>query len=296
MRTAFPRTLLPLSLLASIASFWHAYANGGDLQRAVVLPAVGTLLIAVLAERRLPYRPAWNRSRGDLATDLTSTAVLFALVDPLLKWLGPVFVAAALAATPLAGALAVFPAGWPFALQVLLAMLIAEFGSYWAHRLHHAWPALWSLHALHHGSERLYAINNFRIHPLNYALNYLFGIVPLLIVGVPAAAIHGYFALTLPVLMLQHANLPLQHGWLNYVFSTNAVHRWHHSRQPGEGDSNFGRSLLLWDQVFGTFRYHPAGNDPAQVGLYPGSRYPAHATFIQQLGTIFRLPCCRAAT
>lgn len=282
LRRIFLRTFLPLALLASMASFSLARASGGNLELAVIVPAVAALLLALLAERSMPYRAEWRRPHGDVATDLASTVLLFALVDPLMKWLGP-----------MAASLALFPTGWPFWLQVALAALLAEFGSYWSHRLHHSQPALWWLHALHHGSERLYALNNFRIHPLNYALNYLLGIAPLIVLGVPQDVILGYFALTLPVLMTQHANLPLQNGWLNYVFSTNEVHRWHHSARAGEGDSNFGRALVLWDQVFGTFRYQPGRNDPARVGLYAGSRYPARASFREQLASMFLPGCCR---
>ncbi|WP_342113420.1 sterol desaturase family protein [Pseudoduganella sp. OTU4001] len=282
MNRAFLQGFLPLALLASLASFSYARAVGANLELAVIAPAVAALLLAMLAERRMPYRAAWGRPQGDVATDLASTALLFALVDPLLKWLAPIAVLAALGGTPLAGMLAIFPTGWPFALQVVLAALLAEFGSYWSHRLHHTQPALWWLHALHHDSERLYALNNFRIHPLNYALNYLLGIVPLLVIGVPQEVMLGYFALSLPVLMTQHANLPLQNGWLNYIFSTNEVHRWHHSAKEGEGDSNFGRALVIWDQVFGTFRYHPQRNDPTRVGLYAGSRQ-----------SIFLPACCQ---
>lgn len=293
MRQVFLRALLPVALLASMASFWLAYATGGNLEAAVTLPAIATLAVGMLAERRMPYRAAWSRSRQDVGTDLASTMVLLAMVDPLLKWLGPVAATALLGDSAYAGAPAIFPAHWPFALQVLLATLLAEFGSYWAHRLHHQVPALWWLHALHHGSERLYTLNNFRFHPLNYVLNYAMGILPLLLLGVPQAVILGYFAVTLPVLMLQHANLPLQNGWLNHVFSTNDVHRWHHSARAGEGDTNFGRSLVIWDQVFGTYRNLPARNDPAEVGLYHGSPYPARSSFLAQVGSMFTAGCCR---
>lgn len=295
MTALFLRTFLPLSLLASVGSFMYALATGGDLELAVVVPAVAVLLIGMLAERRLPYRAEWSRPRGDFGVDLASTAVLLALVDPLLKWLGPLALTGILTKTPIVGSLAVFPTHWPFAVQVLLAMLLAEFGSYWSHRWHHERPAFWWLHALHHGSERLYALNNFRFHPLNYAINYVLGILPLLVLGVPTAVIMGYFALTLPVLMIQHANLPLQNGWLNYVFSTNEVHRWHHSSKAGEGDTNFGRSIVLWDQIFGTFRYQPRRNDPSEVGLYAGSRYPARASFLAQMRSMLQPACCRAA-
>lgn len=293
MPTLFLRLFLPASIIVSVGSFWLAYSTGRNLELAVLIPAVVTLLIGIAAERLLPYRASWSRSRNDLGTDLASMAVLLALVDPLLKWLGPVVLTAALAGTQLGDALAIFPKHWPFALQVALATLLAEFGSYWAHRWHHERPALWWLHALHHGSERLYTLNNFRFHPLNYAINYGLGILPLLAIGAPTAVMMGYFAVTLPVLMLQHANLPLQNGWLNYVFSTNEVHRWHHSNQAEEGDSNFGRSLVLWDQVFGTFLYRAAHNDPGEIGLYAGSRYPARASFLGQMWSMFLPGCCR---
>jgi ornithine lipid hydroxylase len=293
MRSVFMRGFLPLSLMASVASFWFALGHGGNLELAVVLPALAIMLAAMLAERRWAYRADWSRSRGDAAADLASAGVLFAAMDPLLKWLGPVAVTAALASFGVGKSLDLFPTGWPFALQVLLAALIAEFGSYWSHRWHHERASLWWLHALHHGSERLYTLNNFRFHPLNYALNYLMGIAPLLVVGVPEAVIMGYFAATLPVLMVQHANLPLQNGWLNYLFSTNEIHRWHHSSRAGEGDTNFGRSLVIWDQVFGTYRNLPANNDPLAIGLYAGSPYPSRASFAGQVWSMFLAGCCR---
>jgi ornithine lipid hydroxylase len=295
MRIIFLRAFFPLSLLASVGSFWFAFTTGASLELAVVLPAVLVMLAGMAAERCWPYRKDWSRSQGDVAIDLTSAGVLFAVVDPFLKWIGPVAVAAMLADSGAAQGLDLFPTNWPFVLQILLATLIAEFGSYWSHRLHHARAALWWLHALHHGSERLYTLNNFRFHPLNYALNYLLGILPLLILGTPQAVIMGYFAVTLPVLMLQHANLPMQHGWLNYVFSTNEVHRWHHSSRAGEGDTNFGRSLVIWDHVFGTYRNLPGENHPRAIGLYAASRYPSRASFVEQLCSMFTPGCCRPA-
>jgi sterol desaturase/sphingolipid hydroxylase (fatty acid hydroxylase superfamily) len=152
----------------------------------------------------------------------------------------------------------------------------------------------WWLHALHHGSERLYWLNNFRIHPLNYAINYVLAFAPLLLIGTPTDVVLGYLALTYPVLMLQHANLPLRSGWLNYVFSTNEVHRWHHADNPKDGDRNFGRALVIWDIVFGTYRYSPKGNDPAAVGLYQPTQYPAQSSFARQVSSMFLPGCCWA--
>jgi sterol desaturase/sphingolipid hydroxylase (fatty acid hydroxylase superfamily) len=139
-------------------------------------------------------------------------------------------------------------------------------------------------------------VNNFRLHPLNYAVNYGFGMLPLLTIGAPADVLYGYVALSYPVLMLQHANLPLRSGWLNYVFSTNEVHRWHHSAVPGQGDCNFGRTLVVWDIVYRTFHYQPQGaNRPRAIGLYAGSAYPARASYWRQVLSMFLQACCKAA-
>ncbi|GAB2847957.1 sterol desaturase family protein [Pseudoduganella ginsengisoli] len=294
MHTIIARVFFPAALLASLLTFAMAHAAGGDLRLAVMAPSVITLIAAMLLERRMPFQPEWNRPRGDATTDWLSMAALLAVIDPLLKWGGPLLAAALYARLDVPAGL--FPTSLPFALQVAIAAAIAEFGFYWAHRLHHSRQALWWLHALHHGSERLYSVNNFRLHPLNYGLNYALGMLPLLVLGTPSDALFGYLALSYPVLMLQHANLPLRSGWLNYVFSTNEVHRWHHSAAPAEGDRNFGRVLVLWDHVFGTFRYQPQGaNLPRTIGLYAGDAYPARASYWRQVSSMFLPACCRAA-
>lgn len=295
LKTILARCFLPLALMLSVGVFLAARQSGCNLELAVVIPSVLILVSASLAERQMAYRNDWKTGQGDLRTDIASASMLFAIVDPMLKWLLPLLVLALAGEEWTKAGVAIFPAHLPFAAQVLVATLLAEFTAYWSHRLHHRLPSLWWLHALHHGSERLYWLNNFRIHPLNYAINYVLGFAPLLLIGTPPDVVRGYLALTYPVLMLQHANLPLRSGRLNYVFSTNEVHRWHHADNALEGDRNFGRALVLWDMVFGTFHYRPQGNDPAAVGLYRPSSYPARSSFARQVWSMFMPGCCRAA-
>ena len=294
MRFFISRLYFPLAIASSLAVFFTVRAKGGNLELAVVIPSLVAMLVGLALERRWPAHAAWNRPRHDIRTDLTSMAVLFAVVDPLLKWGGPVaLVWLYSSAIPSAR---IFPTTWPFLSQVVLATLIAEFGSYWSHRLHHADRRLWWLHALHHGSKRLYTLNNFRVHPLNYTINFVLGIFPLMVLGASADVIFAYLAVSYPVLMLQHTNLDFRSGWLNYVFSTNELHRWHHSTLPGEGDSNFGRAFILWDIVFKTFRYRPGTNMPAAIGLYASSTYPAQRSFAGQLLSMFRPDCCPSSS
>ena len=295
MKKAIAWVFLPTAVLLTLSSFLVARHMGGSLaamELAITLPTLAVLVVAHWLEQRMPYKADWNTPRGDALTNWLSFGVLAGVTQPLLKVMLPLLVIALAGNT--APAFGLFPTQLPFIGQVLLATLMAELASYWVHRLHHTQRALWWLHALHHSSERLYSINNFRTHPLEYAVKTVLSLLPLMLLGTPADVLLGYLAVTQPVLMLQHVNLPLHHGFLNYIFSTNTLHRWHHSTQPQEGNTNYGSALLVWDQVFGTFYYPKDKPEPAHVGLYTGSRYKPRASFAAQVLSMFSPQCCKA--
>ncbi len=284
--------LLPGALLVSAGSFLYARHTRGNLELAILLSSLGALGLAMLLERHMPHHAPWNTPHSDRLTDWLSFGLLAGVLQPLLKWLSPLAVVAVYGWIGTSADW--FAAPLPFLVQVLLVTLLAEFGKYWVHRWHHTQTALWWLHALHHGSERLYSINNFRVHPLEYALKHSLSMLPLMLLGAPADVLLGYIALTQPVQMLQHVNLPLRHGWLNYVFSTNELHRWHHSTRPEEGNSNYGSALMIWDQVFGTFHYPRGATGPQAIGLYASSTYPSRRPYWAQVISMFSPACCKA--
>lgn len=288
------RSLLALSIIASVGAFLIARATGGPLETVVLLASIVVLVLGAALERVMPYRPEWNRSMGDTATDLSSAAVLIGAVDPLLKSFMPVLAVALLPLAVESRESALFGPNVPFVLQVLLALLWIELARYAAHRWHHASRALWWLHALHHGSRRLYWLNGFRFHPLNHAINITVGMLPLLLLGAPAEVLLACLSITQPVLMLQHVNVDLRSGWLNRVFSSNEVHRWHHADDAATANCNFGSALLLWDHVFGTYREGQTEPAPTAIGLFGnGGHYPATKTYLQQLLSMFGPACCK---
>ena len=301
MRTLISRHLLWVSVGGSVLAFLITRADGGPLELVVLLASLGVLVIGAVLERLMPYRREWNLPLGDTRTDLASAAVLLAVVDPLLKALLPVLVVwawpRAAAAPPAPGSGSEFG----FFLQVLAALLWIEAAKYASHRWHHRSHALWWLHALHHSSQRLYTLNNFRFHPLNHVVNQWVSMGPLLVLGVPAEVLLACLAITQPVLMLQHANVDLRSGWLNRVFSSNEAHRWHHSSRAAEANCNFGSALLVFDHLFGTYRAAASRTDthadaaPAALGLFSdAARYPATAGYFRQLGSMFSPACCRS--
>jgi sterol desaturase/sphingolipid hydroxylase (fatty acid hydroxylase superfamily) len=281
--------MLVSGALFLFASAWHFDLN---LEVSVLAASVTTLALVWWLERKIPYRKQWNENHGDLATDIASAGVLVAIVDPLIKVVAP------LALVALYGSfftkLLIIES--PLWLQVASVVLLVEFGKYWAHRLHHTLAPLWWLHAMHHSSERLYLLNGMRFHPLNYVANFALSVLPVMLIGFSPEAIFGYLAITQPVVLLQHANIDLRHGVLNTIFSTPEVHRWHHSTIPDEANSNFGNALLIWDHVFGTFKSEAGFDQTKTVGLFSSSKalYPATSSYLAQLFSMFRSPCCRA--
>lgn len=187
-----------------------------------------------------------------------------------------------------------WPAHWPLALQLLLAILCYEGTSYWQHRLVHRVPWLWRFHALHHSGTRLNFLRAVRFHFVDIATAAFVSYVPLAILGAPDSVV-TLLAILLSVMgILQHANLRMRSpAWLDRLICTPAVHRHHHSSAPHEGDTNFGNSVMLFDMLFGTYGApRPAG--PAAVGIEDD---PVPRDFIgQTLGPFRRARSQRSTT
>jgi ornithine lipid hydroxylase len=259
----------------------------------VVNVSAGLGIIA--AELAVSYRPRWRRGHGDLGTDLcylvlSAVAVLVAAA-PLMAGLASaaLWLQAQLGTT-------LWPGHWPLAIQLPLALLIYELGSYGLHHLSHHTP-LWRLHSVHHSVRRLYGLNSIRSHPLDFLLAVATTSGPLLLLGIDERLFAQVTVLGTVNMWLQHANADMRTGWLDWVFVTPRVHRWHHSRQLGEQQCNLGAILIVWDVVFGTRLAPPDRAPPEDVGAGPdsgpGTPYPDG--FLAQLAAPFRPALWRRA-
>ena len=259
---AFPAGLV----IAALAAYGiHAqWAPTMALQFAAMLAA---LALAALAEHRLRFRAAWKqRAPGEARTDLTSMLVLMMVVDPLVKrMLLPLLASAAITLAQPFGSLGWFPKDGPLWFQLALAALIAEFGQYWMHRAGHRVRWMWAVHGFHHQPQRIDWLNGFRVNPLNMVWHQLAGLGVLVVLGAPEPILQMLVVLSTVVAVLQHANADLAYGPWNRLFSTADLHRWHHAAEAGVGQVNFGGLLVLWDQVFGTYRCDR--HAPAAVGI-----------------------------
>ncbi|MGD9603760.1 MAG: sterol desaturase family protein [Gammaproteobacteria bacterium] len=223
-----------------------------------------------LLERWLPYRRAWQRDDGQVPADLGHTLLNKGLVQfTIVQLMGLPFFQQRDGG---------FMAEQPLLVQAAVGLLAAEFGLYWAHRWSHEWPLLWRFHAVHHSVRRLWLVNTGRFHFVDSNLSVLASVPFLLVSGISMDAIILVSAITAYIGILTHCNVATRCGWLNCVFNTPNLHRWHHSTNPAEGNSNYGQNLMLWDQLFGTFLNRP-DSELAEIGIR--DRMPAN--FLGQL-------------
>ena len=258
----------PVALTTACLVAW-AMALDPSLAMALQFATMATaLLVAALAERVVPFRSDWQEvAPAERRTDIVSMAVLMALADPIVKrGLLPLIATAVLPFVGDMRAPGSFPIEWPLPAQVLLAAVIAEFGQYWVHRAAHSLRWMWGVHAFHHNPERLYWLNGFRANPLNIVWHQLAGLGVLVSIGTPTVVIQVLILFGTVVAILQHANADFAQTGLNRVLATADLHRWHHARGI-DGTHNFGSVLMLWDQLFGTYR---RGGSPRAVGVDSG--------------------------
>lgn len=156
----------------------------------------------------------------------------------------------------------------PFWLQVPVTLLFVSFFRYWMHRIQHRVPFLWDLHSYHHRVSDLKALNLLVSHPIDFALRNVLVFYVLAVIGFdPLAILIGVSAVRVSS-AFSHCGGDVKAGFLNYIFVTPEVHRWHHSVKIPEGHRysvNYGVGFIVWDWIFGTF-YLPkkAGEHPAQ--------------------------------
>jgi sterol desaturase/sphingolipid hydroxylase (fatty acid hydroxylase superfamily) len=161
--------------------------------------------------------------------------------------------------------------GWPVGIEIILAILIFDFAIWAQHLITHKVPLLWRLHRVHHADVDMDVTTAIRFHPVEIALSMLLKIGLVYLLGPAAIAIILFEVILNGTAMFNHANirLPLMlDAVVRRIFVTPDMHRVHHSVHRHEHDSNYGFSLSIWDQMFGTYIAQPeAGHDDMQVGL-----------------------------
>jgi len=257
----------------------YGIGQGWDpVATAMSLTGVVVLLLLVL-ERIHPYHQEWQRSHGDIRTDLVHNFVNFWIPEVYAVVFVGAFTVGATWLSDTVG-MRLWPDAWPLLAQLLLALVIGEFGTYWIHRLMHENAFLWRFHGVHHSAPRLYWLNAGRFHPLDLFAQQFLGVTPLVLLGADMRIIALHTLFTAVHGMFQHCNIDIRLGPLNWFFSMAELHRWHHSKHLEEANTNYGANIIWWDVVFGS-RFAPTDREPpTEIGIaalpnFPGG-YWAH--------------------
>lgn len=253
--------------MQAVAAFAHTFV----LWPAAMLLAFAAAFVTI--ERLWPAVPTqrpWRRGSGaDLllsflnpivVTPLTSLAIT-ALVNLVLGWIGYAWLDGARARVD----------AWPFAVQFLAALLLADLCAYWKHRLFHArW--LWPIHAVHHSAEEIDWLTNERDHPLQLLATHVLIVVPLVLAGFGAEVIALQATLRRAYSLYTHANVRWSYGPLDRILVSPAFHRWHHASDATMAGKNFAVIFAFYDVLFGSWRVPAETPQPAAFGL------PGHAS------------------
>jgi sterol desaturase/sphingolipid hydroxylase (fatty acid hydroxylase superfamily) len=169
--------------------------------------------------------------------------------------------------------------GFPFRLEAVtiggllvaafIAIFVAEFIGYWAHRVQHRFMFLWRIHATHHHITKMSVARAERTHPLEFLGLNLGSAVTLAFLGASAEVVAVVVVFRLNTAHLCHSNLPLVSGAFGWLFNTPEWHQLHHSCIYKESNTNFGCTVIIWDRIFGTFS---GKNHIKQVGNGTGEK------------------------
>jgi sterol desaturase/sphingolipid hydroxylase (fatty acid hydroxylase superfamily) len=144
----------------------------------------------------------------------------------------------------------------PLWLQIVVILLCVSLFRYWMHRWQHNNEFLWSLHSYHHRVTDLKATNAEVSNPVDFALRNILVFLVLGVIGFEPLAILIAVPATNIIATFSHCGGDVRGGFLNYLFVTPEVHRWHHSAQVPEGHKyscNYGVEFAFWDVIFRTY-------------------------------------------
>ncbi len=152
----------------------------------------------------------------------------------------------------------------PWLVQLLLAIVVADFAEWAIHWALHRIPFLWRFHSIHHSSKALDWIAGSRSHFVDDTLVRGFILVPLML-GFSQNIIVAYLVFVTLHATWTHCNFRPNAKWLEPFLVMPRYHHWHHSSQKEAIDKNFAIHFPWIDRLLGTYYFPPEW--PASYGL-----------------------------
>jgi sterol desaturase/sphingolipid hydroxylase (fatty acid hydroxylase superfamily) len=159
----------------------------------------------------------------------------------------------------------------PYWLEVAIGVIALDFSIYLQHVLHHAVPALWRLHMVHHADLDFDVTTGLRFHPIEIVISMGIKIMTVAALGPPALAVLIFEVALNATSMFNHSNIHIPitvDRVLRLFVVTPDMHRVHHSVIIRETNSNYGFNLPWWDRLLGTYKDQPEkGHERITIGL-----------------------------
>ncbi|HEX9253504.1 MAG TPA: sterol desaturase family protein [Ignavibacteriaceae bacterium] len=152
----------------------------------------------------------------------------------------------------------------PFWPKLIIGVLLYDVTTYWIHRATHKIPLLWRFHRVHHSDTSVDSSTFFRFHPIELILVFGIGnILTVLLFGTDLLSMALYYLILNIFVFFEHSNLYYPY-WLDktfgWIITTPNLHKVHHEQTQFYTDSNFADIFILWDRLFGTYKYLPVEN------------------------------------
>ena len=164
------------------------------------------------------------------------------------------------------GTIRSFARSLPWAVQLIIIMLLTDFAQYWLHRAFHRVPFLWGFHAVHHSAKSMDWIAGARMHFLEIIVLRGVTATPMLVIGFDESAIQTYMLLVYVYSTFIHSNVGTNFGFLEKILVAPRFHHWHHGVEKEAVDVNFAIHFPFWDWLFGTYHL-PEGKWPNGYGI-----------------------------
>lgn len=274
-----PFVVYPTTMVLGIGLFFYLKAIDLNVLLCTYVPVAFGALTITFFELYIPHQKKWIPDKNEVWNDTLFLVTVQMILPKVLTFL------VAISLLRLVGEHgwqieSLWPHHWHIGFQTILMVLIADFFRYWLHKFSHENTTLWKLHAVHHSPKKLYWLNVGRFHPIEKALQFLFDAMPFILVGISEEVLALYFIFYGINGFFQHCNIELRMGVLNYAISGPQLHRWHHSRNIQESNTNYGNNIIIWDILFGTY-FFPKDRLVGDLGLVNASYpldYPSQLT------------------
>ncbi len=156
----------------------------------------------------------------------------------------------------------------PFVVVLVGGFLARSLVSWAIHFGFHNIAVLWRVHRVHHTDTHLDVSTTVRFHPMEFLVSAPLVVATVMLFGIPPVVVMMFELFDAAIAVFSHANvrLPVKlDRFMSLIVVTPNLHRIHHSPVVRETNSNYGATLVVWDQLFGTLRQKP----PAELARQP---------------------------